>query len=638
MGKAVEKKKKKGRPSLLDLQKRSLRLQKLQEQKKKRNPNPSAIPNPYARFPIPSAGRSSTRRNPSSEPKPPSPAEDGDDTEAATSMEDDEDDDEPKERRKEKKLKLVLHLPHPSTTSSDLASYAAESNGTVTEKQQIDTLAKTEGKNSAWKATEAPQGTSDLGPAMPLPDKKLLESILDRLQKKDIYGVFSEPVDPEELPDYFDIIKQPMDFGTVRNRLSSGAYKDLEQFEKDVFLISSNGMRYNAPDTIYFRQARSIHELAKKGFESLRHEGVGGEREPKIVRRGRPPGTGKNSFKRPVGRPPAERTGSEFSSEAALANALIGNHSSGLKNDFLREGSGPDQRRIADVSIRPTQFFHSSEAYSLGSELKLVRNEDYSGSTWKGFPNYGKKLNVMDESRRNSYKQSQLSSSVPEWPVLAAFDGERKILLQVGFHVEYAYARSLARFAANLGPIGWKIAAKRIEKVLPSGIKFGPGWVGDEVDAPRSYHPHFSKSPSPHPSSPQSNISAALRNEPHSEKRDDLPSNNSVGQYSHSGTSLSPSSASISAVAHERFHDSSEVKGSSEFHCNVKMQPLANGFKASFTSNHLSRSKIFTMPSAARENFGLEAVIPLPNSSKGPCPAVPGVTVDSQKPDLALQL
>ena len=62
--------------------------------------------------------------------------------------------------------------------------------------------------------------------------------------------------------------------------------------------------------------------------------------------------------------------------------------------------------------------------------------------------------------------------------------------------MEHAYARSLARFAANLGPIGWEIAAKRIERVLPPGMKFGPGWVG-ESEAARKFNPQLVSS-SPH--------------------------------------------------------------------------------------------------------------------------------------------
>lgn len=56
--------------------------------------------------------------------------------------------------------------------------------------------------------------------------------------------------------------------------------------------------------------------------------------------------------------------------------------------------------------------------------------------------------------------------------------------LQVGLHFEpLVYARSLARFAANLGPVAWKVASKKIESVLPAGVKFGPGWVG-QYEAP----------------------------------------------------------------------------------------------------------------------------------------------------------
>lgn len=38
----------------------------------------------------------------------------------------------------------------------------------------------------------------------------------------------------------------------------------------------------------------------------------------------------------------------------------------------------------------------------------------------------------------------------------------------------YGYPCSLARFAAGLGPVAWKIAVKKIEQSLPPGIKFDP--------------------------------------------------------------------------------------------------------------------------------------------------------------------
>ncbi|XP_020246075.1 bromodomain-containing protein 2-like isoform X2 [Asparagus officinalis] len=468
----VEKKrKKKGRPSLLDLQKRNLRLQKQQEEHQNpiaRNPNSNSSPNsnPNLKF----ATRRSTRRNPNPNHNP-------------------SDDDDDGDERKQKKLKLVVRIPN----GSDLVESGSDSEGSR-KRRKIEAV-ETARQISNLKATdETPPGdASDSGPTTPLPDKKLLVFILDRLQKKDTYGVFSEPVDPEELPDYHDIIENPMDFGTVRKKLESGAYENLEQFESDVFLISSNAMRYNSSDTIYFRQARSIQELAKKDFENLRQESDDNEEEPKAVRRGRPPI--KDVMKR-IGRPPADRSGTDFSCEATLANARENIHKSNSVRDASGKGSSPfDKSSMGNVQQR--------------SE----RNGEYSGSLLKGIPvRDWKKFSVIDENRRNTYTQPVQSTSVQEPSFLTAFEGGRKLLMPVGVYMEEAYARSLARFAANLGPIGWQIASKRIERVLPPGTKFGPGWIGENDTAKKFQPPVLSSSSQAKPinkSGSGSNVSAS---------------------------------------------------------------------------------------------------------------------------------
>ncbi|PWA76233.1 glycine dehydrogenase (decarboxylating) [Artemisia annua] len=67
-------------------------------------------------------------------------------------------------------------------------------------------------------------------------------------------SVASTPAPPGGLPDYYDVIKRPMDFATVRRKLAKGSYLTLKEFESDVLLICSNAMQYNAPDTIYYKQ------------------------------------------------------------------------------------------------------------------------------------------------------------------------------------------------------------------------------------------------------------------------------------------------------------------------------------------------------------------------------------------------
>ncbi|XP_068645859.1 uncharacterized protein [Aristolochia californica] len=500
MGKVVEekKKKKKGRPSLLDLQKRSLRQQHEQLLQQLQKDPYSNTGNPNSRNPNPPSHRRLTRRNPNPEVV----------ADNRNDEDDDEDDDEETNgKRREKKLTLVLRLPQGTENSQSAgrsgSDAADESDGeedengeTPLKRRKINAVGvadgsgefgegsingKTERQTSVAKATDSlPVAPSGTGPTTPLPDKKLLIFILDRLQKKDTYGVFSEPVDPNELPDYHEVIEHPMDFATVRSKLSSGSYANLEQFEEDVFLICSNAMRYNAPDTIYFRQARSIQELAKKNFENLRQDSEDNEPELKVVRRGRPPG--KTSIKRQLGRPPADRASSDFSSDATLATP-VDNKSNPLHD--LRRGA--DKPNLGDASTRSCR---SAETYGGFADHKSDRNDEFSGFMLKSMSKLAKKQFVFDENRRNTYKQSLQSSSAREPSVLTTFHGDRKQLMPVGlgFHMEHAYVRSLTRFAVNLGPTAWRVASRKIERLLPPGTKFGPGWVGENEAPNQSPH------------------------------------------------------------------------------------------------------------------------------------------------------
>ncbi|OWM80505.1 hypothetical protein CDL15_Pgr019785 [Punica granatum] len=432
-------------------------------------PNSAPKPPQNYRVATPAQLRRSTRRN---------PAPDG----ASSPDERDGEDSSPGGRRREKKLKLVLKLPNSGSGARGGPDSGAEEDGDEAQNQRKRKIAAIGDGSGAGvssekgeKLTKSGNGHQaaqqlDSGVSTPLPDKKLLLFILDRLQKKDTYGVFSEPVDPEELPDYHDIIEHPMDFGTVRKKLASGDYAKLEQFESDVFLICSNAMQYNAPDTVYFRQARSIQELARKNFDNLRQDSDVNEPEPKVVRRGRPP---TKHLKRPPGRPPLDRAGS---SDATLAT---GGENAASTNFDLRKGSfSADKSGLMNSSGR----LRNNDVYaSWLLENRFERNDEYAGASSKGsLMKLGKKQTVPDENRRNTYKQYHPSTSGREPTVLATFNRERKQLMPVGLQADHGYARSLARFAANLGPVAWKVASRMIERSLPAGVKFGPGWVGDD--------------------------------------------------------------------------------------------------------------------------------------------------------------
>ncbi|XAR64266.1 hypothetical protein NMG60_11024540 [Bertholletia excelsa] len=306
------------------------------------------------------------------------------------------------------------------------------------------------------------------GPTTTLPDKKLLVFILDRLQKKDTYGVFSEPVNPNELPDYHEVIEHPMDFETVRKKLNDGQYSNLDEFEADVFLISSNAMQYNAPDTIYFRQARSIQELAKRDFENLRQVNDDGEPQLKIVRRGRPPS---KNLKNSLGSLP-ERVGPQ-SSSATREYSVLGSNSYDMKSIHMPFGFQSNN----DAVPRASRQSHYNETHT---EWLSEWNTEFPASVVKAEAKHGKKQFLLDDNKRATYKRFPLSSFGHGPFALTSLSEDMKQLIGVGLHSEHGYTFSLAQFAAKLGPVAWEIASKKIEYVLPAGFRFGPGWIGDD--------------------------------------------------------------------------------------------------------------------------------------------------------------
>eukprot|EP00177_Eucheuma_denticulatum_P001138 GFKZ01002055.1.p1 GENE.GFKZ01002055.1~~GFKZ01002055.1.p1 ORF type:complete len:1239 (-),score=184.59 GFKZ01002055.1:766-4305(-) len=96
--------------------------------------------------------------------------------------------------------------------------------------------------------------------------RKRCNDVLDRLSKKDHYNIFLEPVNTDVVAGYADIIKRPMDFTTMRNKLTAQAYKSLGEFRKDLDLIWSNCLLFNGkePNNIFSKKAIELRKLTEK--------------------------------------------------------------------------------------------------------------------------------------------------------------------------------------------------------------------------------------------------------------------------------------------------------------------------------------------------------------------------------------
>ncbi|XP_075245423.1 ATPase family AAA domain-containing protein 2-like [Convolutriloba macropyga] len=72
-----------------------------------------------------------------------------------------------------------------------------------------------------------------------------LRDVLIRLARSPEHRCFLKPVDREEVADYYDVIKQPMDLTTMMSKTDSGQYVSIIQFLEDIDLIADNALEYN---------------------------------------------------------------------------------------------------------------------------------------------------------------------------------------------------------------------------------------------------------------------------------------------------------------------------------------------------------------------------------------------------------
>ncbi|XP_056618754.1 bromodomain-containing protein 9 isoform X2 [Triplophysa dalaica] len=98
------------------------------------------------------------------------------------------------------------------------------------------------------------------------PRQQLLEHFLRLLQRKDPHGFFAFPVTDAIAPGYSMIIKHPMDFSTMKDKIAANEYKTITEFKADFKLMCDNAMVYNRPETVYYKAAK---KLLHTGFKMM---------------------------------------------------------------------------------------------------------------------------------------------------------------------------------------------------------------------------------------------------------------------------------------------------------------------------------------------------------------------------------
>ncbi|XP_074193098.1 bromodomain adjacent to zinc finger domain protein 2B isoform X15 [Rhinolophus sinicus] len=95
-------------------------------------------------------------------------------------------------------------------------------------------------------------------------DQALCSMILTEMETHEDAWPFLLPVNLKLVPGYKKVIKKPMDFSTIREKLSSGQYPNLESFALDVRLVFDNCETFNEDDSDIGRAGHSMRKYFEK--------------------------------------------------------------------------------------------------------------------------------------------------------------------------------------------------------------------------------------------------------------------------------------------------------------------------------------------------------------------------------------
>ncbi|KAK7914277.1 Histone acetyltransferase [Apiospora marii] len=101
------------------------------------------------------------------------------------------------------------------------------------------------------------------------PNYNQLLHLLNDLQNHQSAWPFLTPVNKDDVADYYDVIKEPMDLSTMETRLEADQYETPEAFIKDARLVFDNCRKYNNETTPYAKSANKLERYMWQQIKAI---------------------------------------------------------------------------------------------------------------------------------------------------------------------------------------------------------------------------------------------------------------------------------------------------------------------------------------------------------------------------------
>ncbi|KAK6043582.1 Bromodomain protein [Cooperia oncophora] len=99
----------------------------------------------------------------------------------------------------------------------------------------------------------------------------LCRAMLDELECQPGVGPFLEPVDLDLVPGYREVIANPIDMASIRNRIEAQCYETPEDFAADMELMFNNCRTFNEDDSPVGMAGASLAKFYHKRWRQLKY-------------------------------------------------------------------------------------------------------------------------------------------------------------------------------------------------------------------------------------------------------------------------------------------------------------------------------------------------------------------------------
>ncbi|XP_013769098.1 CREB binding protein b [Pundamilia nyererei] len=185
-------------------------------------------------------------------------------TEAKSEVKDEEDDSSSLKTQNDVKMEEEeTKPPVVKKEEPDAAEPKQEPMETEEKKPEVKTEPKEEEESGA-NSTSTTTAQSRKKIFKPEELRQALMPTLEALYKQDPESLpFRQPVDPMLLgiPDYFDIVKNPIDLSTIKRKLDTGQYQEPWQYVEDVWLMFNNAWLYNRKTSRVYKYCTKLAEV-----------------------------------------------------------------------------------------------------------------------------------------------------------------------------------------------------------------------------------------------------------------------------------------------------------------------------------------------------------------------------------------